>query len=331
MINLSEWVSLDTMDSLKPSDYYLQALIKANLVETKKILFHRVEHGGFGAIASRLMTGLNISLALEAKHSFVIDSPYRLEEMFAVNTKESTELLQDREVIVWDFLSDTWNAHPQIKANHQYPISPLKECISLSRHQWCSVLAQAILGNPSEKLKNEIERVKKDVGWENYDIHIGLHVRRGDKKSECPYIPNETYVAELTKLIGKHPNKKILVFLSSDDPDTFGHIQSMLVGADLAWDNLEIRYNNFNAGMVANDQALAFQESLTAAKNIYCLGQCQYVVGMRHAQFSWLGGLLSVFNNHLDASRHIMLDPFTGKRSHWAVLYGFPLEELLCD
>jgi hypothetical protein len=277
------------------------------------------------------MTGLNISLALEAKYSFVINSPYCLEEMFVINSKEPAELLQSREIIFWDFMRDTWNAHPQIKASHQYPAPPLKECFSLSRHQWCAVLAQAILGSPSLKLKQEIDRVKQNTNWNSYDIHIGLHIRRGDKNSECPYIPNEVYVTEINRLVSKSPNKKILVFLSSDDPETFGHIQSLLIGADLAWDDSEIRYNNFNAGMVALDPSLALQESLTAAKNIYCLGQCHYVVGMRHAQFSWLGGLLTVFNNRLDTSRHIMLDPYTGERSHWAVLYGFPLEMLLTE
>ena len=81
--------------------------------------------------------------------------------------------------------------------------------------------------------------------------------------------------------------------------------------------------------MVANNLELALQESLTAAKNIFLLGECNYVVGMMHAQFSWLGGLLSVFNNQLDTSRHIMLDSYTGMRGHWAVFYGFPLHSLL--
>ncbi|MEA9598750.1 hypothetical protein VC178_02415 [Polynucleobacter sp. AP-Sanab-80-C2] len=313
----------------KSPDYYLQALFKANQSKSAETLFHRVEHAGFGAITSRLMTGLNISLALDANYSYLIDSPYVVEEMFDIGVKQSIEIAKHQELIEWDFMRDTWNAQPQIKADHQYPASPIKECAELSRHQWCAVLAQAICGAPSATLYKEIDALKNRIHWNSYDVHIGLHVRRGDKNSECPYVPNESYLREVRGLIFKNPQKKILVFLSSDDPNAIEHIQTGLIGVDVRWDDCEARYNNFNAGMVAANPELALQESITAAKNISLLGECNYVIGMRHAQFTWLGGLLAVFNHGLDASIHIMLDPYTGFRSHWAILYGFPLSTLL--
>jgi hypothetical protein len=311
------------MASEKSPDYYLQALIKANQLNSKQTLFHRVEHGGFGAITSRLMTGLNISLALDSNYSFLIDSPYAVEGMFDIGVKQPIEVAQHQEIIEWNFLRDTWNAPPQIKADHQYPACPIEAGADLSRHQWCAVLAKAICGKPSATLKNEVEQLKARISWDSYDVHIGLHIRRGDKSFECPYVPTESYLVQIRNLIGLHPDKKVLIFLSSDDPDTLADIQARLLGIAIAWDALEVRYNNFNAGMVASNPQLALQESLTAAKNIFLLGECNYVIGMTHAQFTWLGGLLSVFNNQLDASRHIMLDPHTGLRSHWAAQYGF--------
>ena len=199
----------------------------------------------------------------------------------------------------------------------------------MSRHQWCAVLAQAIFGTTRAVVKKEVDLFKEYVCWSSYDIHIGLHVRRGDKNSECPYVPTECYLLQVRKLLKKHPQKKILIFLSSDDPNALEHIQSGLIGVDVKWDDSEARYNNYNAGMVVNDPTLAQQESITAAKNISLLGGCDYVVGMSHAQFTWLGGLLTVFNNQLDVSRHVMLDPYTGMRGHWATYYGFPLHALL--
>jgi len=315
--------------SEKSPDYYLQALHKANQAKTPHTLFHRVEHGGFGAITSRLMTGLNISLALDANYSFLIDSPYAVEAMFDISVKQPIEIAQTQELIEWDFFRDTWNAPPQIKADHQFPACPIEAGIRLTRHQWCAVLAKAICGTPSIFLKKEIEQLKDRLHWGSYDMHIGLHVRKGDKNSEVPYVPTELYLLHLKNLIHRNPQKKILIFLSSDDPETLNHIKPGLSGVDIKWDECEARYNNSNAHMVANNLELALQESLTAAKNIYLLGECNYVVGMTHAQFSWLGGLLSVFNNQLDTSRHIMLDSYTGMRGHWAVFYGFPLHGLL--
>jgi hypothetical protein len=298
-------------------------------MKSTQTLFHRIEHGGFGAIISRLMTGLNISLALNANYTFSIDSPYQVEAMFDIDVKLPIELAQQQEILEWNFLRDTWNAPPSIKAEHQFPRSPLESCMQLSRHQWCAVLAKAIFGAPSSFLKNKIEHLKSVIHWDSYDLHIGLHVRKGDKISECPYVPTQSYLLQVANVIQDHPQKKILIFLSSDDPCTLDHIQSGLIGVDVRWDNSEARYNNFNAGMVANDSSMAHQESVTAAKNISLFGECDYVIGMTHAQFTWLGGLLAVFNNQLDSSRHIMLDPHTGLRGHWATHYGFPLHELL--
>jgi len=317
------------MASDKSPDYYLQALLAANRAKTSQTLFHRVEHAGFGAITSRLMTGLNISLALDANYSFIIDSPYAVETVFDIGVKQPIELAKNQEIIEWDFMKDTWNAPSEIKADHQYPQCPLIEGDDLSRHQWCAVLAKAICGTPSKEVRKVIDELKNRINWNSYDMHIGLHVRRGDKNSECPYVPTECYLAQIKSLTDKHPQKNFLVFVSSDDPNALQDLEFRAPELDFAWDESEARYNNFNAGMVALNNGLAFQESVTAAKNILILGECKYVVGMCHAQFSWIGGLLSVFNNELDTSRHIMLNPYSGLRDHYATHYGFPLSTLL--
>ena len=116
------------------------------------------------------------------------------------------------------------------------------------------------------------------------------------------------------------------IFLASDDPNTYNEFKKNLPNTDIVWDFDEPRFNNCNAQMVTSSPELAKQESLTAAKNICLLGECDYVIGMSTTQFTWIGGLLAVYKNNLDTSRHIMLDPFTRKRGHWACYYGFSFD-----
>lgn len=323
-------MSVSTLHSY--SQEYANAILAITLSKStqkhSKKFFHVVEHAGYGAMLSRLMTGLNRSLELGANYSFEIDSPYSIESVF--NTpfnKSANEFSGDEELIKWDFFKDTWGACPIIRANHQFPKCPFViDGPLLSRHQWCSVLAKAICGTPDLKLQAIIRSTKERLKWGNFDIIIGLHVRRGDKNTEAPYIPAEVYIQHLLEIFNKHPNKKCAVFLASDDPCCIQEFQSKLSNISILWDEEEDRFNNYNAGMAKTNSNLAEQESLTAAKNISLLGQCDYVIGMSTAQFTWIGGLLSIFNHGLDTTRQVMIDPRSLKQGHWASAYGFNQE-----
>ena len=302
--------------------------------EKSLVFFHIVEHAGYGAILSRLMTGLNRSLELNANYSFRIDSPYSIENLFDIPFNQLNKFDRDKKAIIeWDFFKDTWNAPPAIRANHQFPRCPLSIVSPpLSRHQWCAILAKAICGKPLPNLQAAIDYTKDYLGWNAYDLVIGLHVRRGDKNTEVPYIQTETYLQFLHKVCASHTKKKIAVFLASDDPDCYTEFKAKLgeqANITLLWDVEEDRFNNYNAAMVKADEAVAEQESITAAKNISLLGDCDYVIGMASAQFTWIGGLLSVFKHNLDTSRHIMIDANSNTQSHWACTYGFKAKDLV--
>jgi len=322
--------------SLDSANELLKAVISASSQEKPSRFFHVVEHAGYGAILSRLMTGLNRSLEFDANYSFQIDSPYSIETLFDIPFKKSSTGAQDGKAIIeWDFFKQTWDASPTVRANHQFPKSPLDlDGLPLSRHQWCAVLAKAICGKPLPELQAVIDATKSHLGWNAYDVVIGLHVRRGDKDTEAPYIETETYIHFVQKVCALHPNKKIAVFLASDDPDCYAEFKSKLsdqTNITILWDAEEDRFNNYNAAMVKESAALARQESITAAKNISLLGDCDYVIGMASAQFTWIGGLLSVFNHGLDVSRHIMIDATSNTQSHWACAYGFKAKDLVLD
>lgn len=314
----------------------LDLAISTSSQEKSSSLFHVIEHAGYGAIVSRLMTGFNRSLEFGANYAFKIDSPYLIDSLFDIPfNKFCKDKISSQVTIEWDFFKETWNAAPHVRASHQFPKCPLNvEGVPLSRYQWCSVLAKAICGKPHPELQSVINSTKESLGWSSYDLVIGLHVRRGDKNTEAPYIHTETYIHFLKKVITLHPNKKIAVFLASDDPGCCAEFLLKLdrkCNISILWDAEENRFNNYNAAMVQENTFLVKQESITAAKNISLLGDCDYVIGMASAQFTWIGGLLSIFNHGLDVSRHIMIDATSNQQSHWACAYGFKVNDLVPD
>lgn len=319
--------------------------LSASVKRRALTMTHEVEHAGYGAMLSRLMTGLNQSLIYSANYHFSIASKYHIDDLFDIEVKQNEGSFLKNKKKVWNFYRDTWDVKysiltikwfikksgykEQVRAEHQYPECPILIGESISRHQWCAILAQLICGKPKPYLQNILDVKKSAIGWDPNAIHIGVHVRRGDKNTECPYIPTKTYVEFFKKIAAKHPDQAIKIFLTSDDPNSFVEFSKALPDISIMWDEDEPRFNNCNVHMVSDQPDLALQESITAAKNICLLGQCDYVIGMASAQFTWIGGLLCIFQHDLDTSRHIMIDPITREQSHWACTYGYPLEELI--
>jgi hypothetical protein len=165
-------------------------------------------------------------------------------------------------------------------------------------------------------LKAHIQEQKEYLHWNNYEVHIGLHVRRGDKTLEHPHVPIEVFIRFLNKEIAKYSGKKIGVYLCSDDPSVIHQIH--IEGADILWDDREKRYNNSNIGMVKHNKELLLQESITSARIISLFGECDSVIGLLNTQFTWLGGLLSMFRKNFDSSGHIMIHPKTFEQGHWS-------------
>jgi hypothetical protein len=291
------------------------------------------------------MTGLNQSFIHSANYHFSIASQYQIENLFEVTAKQDELNFQKNKKKVWHFFKDTWNVkYPilsikwitkkpgykeHIRAAHQYPECPIPIGSDISRHQWCAILAQLICGHPTTYLQNILQEKKVLMGWDENAVHIGIHVRRGDKNTECPYIPTEIYIEFFKKIASKYQERKIQIFLTSDDPESYMEFSRALPNISILWDQEEVRFNNCNVHMVSDQPNLALQESITAAKNICLLGQCDYVIGMDSAQFTWIGGLLCIFQNNLDTNRQIMINPISKTRSHWACTYGFPLDELI--
>jgi len=327
------------------SNAVYEQTVQAATVVRAKTLTHEVEHAGYGAILSRLMTGLNRALKLEVNYHFAIASPYQIETLFDISVKQKSLDYVNSKPIYWNFFRDTWSVKTRpylwklgvtekyrntIRAQDQFPKCPLDLPQAISRHQWCAVLAHAICGNPKTLLQDHLTEIKHAINWDTKSLKIGVHVRRGDKNTECPFIPTQRYIHFCQEIINQNLGKKIQLFLASDDSTSLHEFSEVLPSSiEILWDKNEVRFNNANALMIREQPNLAMQESMTAAKNICLLGQCDYVIGMASAQFTWLGGLLAVFAHNLDTSRHIMIDSQTGERGHWACTYGYRLADLL--
>lgn len=326
-----------------PIDLYA-ALRQAVQKPLGQTLFHTVEDAGYGATLSRLMTGLNRAIALDANYYYTIDSAYAVDDLFEIAIKQSKPDFERARKIEWDFWRETWSVktrpylwkflvtaayQQKIRGEHQFPTCPLSLSTPVTRHQWSAALAYAICGNPKPTLQEAIQSSQQRMGWNSQRMIVGIHVRRGDKNTECPYIPNHVYVKEFNNLTQLNKKAPWAIFLTSDDPECYEDFLKALPNTPIFWDASEKRFNNCNIHMIKAQPQLAWQESETAAKNITLLGQCDYVIGMASAQFTWIGGLLCVFRHGLDTSRHIMLDSQTHERSHWASSYGFSRTELL--
>jgi Alpha-(1,6)-fucosyltransferase N- and catalytic domains len=300
-----------------------------------------VEHGSYNGILSRMMTGLNLAIQQQRCVHCLIQSQYSIFPLFKTPFVGQSvpysrfplfkmpfivrSLCEDN--VVWDFFKDTWNAPTIVRNAHQYPECPIKS--NISRHQWCAVLAHTVCGHPTKQLQDVIKKTKKTLHWDSYDLHIGLHVRRGDKNTEVPYIAKEKYCRFVESILDRNANTRTCIFLTSDDPSSFMEFANAFPGVDVLWDSTEERYNNYNADMISKKKfapKLSYDESVTCAKNISLLGECDHVVGMASAQFTWIGGLLCVFRHNLDVSRHHMIDAMTGRRGHWGSSFGHTLE-----
>ncbi len=301
-------------------DYYK---ILLDFVSKKKevVLYHNMNKMiGLGSMLSRLMVGLNLSFMHNLDFTYDISGQYCIEKFFEQKYKKNKVDYLHR--LEWDFFKDTWECDN--KFIHIYPLCPFEQWQHLSRHQWNILLAQLICGSPTERLKAVKAEFKERVNWNTYDMHVGVHVRCGDKLVENSFIPPNVYYKYLSKIFNEHKDKKIGMFLTSDDGDMYEiykKLFSEFENVTILWDNLEKRYNNCNGVFVKENPQFLEQETESGCKNISLLGDCEYVVGMSSAQFTWLGGLLSGFKNTFSEINHLMINPRTHELDHWGSIF----------
>jgi len=291
---------------------YVVEIIKRQSESTTCLKFE-IENAGYGATMSRLLVMLNLCLLNEnnAVMDFTIKSGYKIKELFDLRHLENSNK-KEKITIFGDFLQTVY--YTPYRKNIVYPECTLFK--NIDKYKWQSILAYTLYHKPTTTLKAHINDQKKYLNWDNYEIHIGLHIRRGDKTIEHPHVPVQVFTDFLNIEIEKYSGKKIGIYLCSDDPNIIHQIN--VKNADILWDDRERRYNNSNLGMVIHNKELLMQESITASRIVCMLGECDSVIGLLNTQFTWLGGLLSMFRKNFDSSGHIMINPRTYERGHWS-------------
>ena len=310
--------------SFLKGEWGLLELIGNRQRNSQNILYFKIDQAGFGAMISRVMTGLGIALHFKRKVIFEMKGCHYIfpfEGIIQGKVPDNTKRFNfdDRsEDSEWDFPS-YWN-DPKVRRTFQYPSCPFvpdRRTGSFLNDRWCATLIKYLVLRPIPELNELIGQTKERLGWNSYPRKVGIHIRRGDKGNDCPYVPESVYIDYFRKI----KEENLAIFLTSDDPEVYFSFSKLAGNVPILWDFNEKRYNNDNK-IIANLGAdPARTESLTGAKNILLLGDCDYVIGTYNAQFTWLGGLLCYFNSNFAENRHIMIDPRTHQPSHWSTDY----------
>lgn len=134
----------------------------------------------------------------------------------------------------------------------------------------------------SEFQKN-VEATKERIGFKK--PIIGMHIRRGDKTVEHPYIPLKISLKALKNLSDQTGISR--VFVTSDNEKIFETLPQDL-GLEFIFDKNEKRYNNANHSMLFKEPHLQKDETFTATKIMELLSDCDGIVGPDNAHFSML-------------------------------------------
>lgn len=287
--------------------------------ESTKFLVVDIEFGGFGAMIDRRRLGLHLGFLSNRCVIFrnsgdVYDNPFIDISKWYLSDIQNNHFKpldinnlenQNDKFCYFDFMN-YWNS--PLRNQLQYS-SPYK---GIDFRYYHGFLLSRL------KLKSEYEDFylnKKN----NLDIDnsmIGVHVRRGDKIVDCPYIENEIYYYIISDIKNKTGINKI--YLTSDDSNLVNDFKRDLKDFEIIWDYDENRYGKkeqSNLDLVRSNHNFSKQEALTGIKTIKLLSDCNYIIGQSNAQFSKLSILLSKYRNI--NNMYYLIDPDTKKIVDW--------------
>ncbi|MBM7488394.1 hypothetical protein ACVWWI_006055 [Bradyrhizobium sp. USDA 3686] len=251
---------------------------------------------GYGGQLSRRLLGMKIGLAMKRKAVFLRDDdpPYiqSMERSFA--TKYDKGQLEAapyvdlpyehdfRKIVSFDYFRMQKLLKAENVSVETWVERQLADKYALSTEDFAQLdgwLLSKIrfLSSFEDRLQKDLVRlgISKDT--------LGVHLRRGDKKVETPYVPVALVNEAILGIYERWPFKT--VFLASDDSDAASAIQ-IPVGTDLIFDTSENRYNNANHKMLIANPSMAAEETYIAFKNLRLLAECGGIVGQDNAHFA---------------------------------------------
>ncbi|MCK1625455.1 hypothetical protein IVA98_20265 [Bradyrhizobium sp. 160] len=251
---------------------------------------------GYGGQLSRRLLGLKIALAINRKAVFLADGdkPYvqSIERQFASNFGE--EALHGAPLLKLDgghdapkiVQLDYFEAQKKLRAENllleKWVEKRLAEKHSLSANDLAKLDGWLLswirfLPEFEEQLRQDTDRLGVCT------TTLGVHLRRGDKHVESPYVPASLINKAIHQIHRNWPFESI--FLASDDPEADSVIEAP-TGVRIVFDKTEKRYNNANHKMLMANPKIAAQETYVAFKNLRLLAQCGGIVGQDNAHFA---------------------------------------------
>ena len=148
-----------------------------------------------------------------------------------------------------------------------------------------------------EQYRERIEKCKTEIDFPSSPV-IGCHIRRGESIFKMSVNSGEDddmacYIKCIEALAEITSSKT--VYIATDDPMVLKQLPADS-GINFIYDDREIRYNNHNREMVEKNRDLRDQETMTAVKNIYLLGDCDYIIGSA-VHFAAYGHAMSYYRN----------------------------------
>jgi hypothetical protein len=266
-----------------------------------KYLIGDIEWGGFGAMYARRKLIMQIAHAFDRIPvfrftSYLYDDPFEefninlntIKKM-GINEIEKFDFTEnDKPVVFFDFGS-YWNSKNMKKYQCWHP----KETDYLMYSGYMYDLLK-IKKSYKNDIGEKIDFIKEKYEIKGFGDCTALHLRRGDKIVESPYLKDDFLFDYVEK---QNLGKKF--FVTSDDLEYIHEIESKYPQYEFIYDSDEKRYggsNLSNVDMVARDPSLKEQESLTFMKNIEILKQCKAVVGSYSTQMTKIAGSLSSYD-----------------------------------
>ncbi len=287
--------------------------------EDASFLVADLEFGGFGAMIARRKLALQLGLyfdrcVLLRNSRYVYDDPFKPLSRFSLeDIKEESQVAMDftrqhDKVVRFDF-NAYWNDKATLAQYHERTVDDMD-----------FRLFSGILLNSLE-LRDEyvafVEQKDAAIGISSCrGPLLGVHIRRGDKEMDTPFISIDRYVSEIRYILDATGGSD--VFLCSDDSRVVDQLSDAIKDIRILYDAQETRYDSKanNLSHVTSSKQKKMEESMTGIKVIELLSRCDHVLGQSNVQFAKLAGC-KLMDRTGDTNVMTLIDPVSSANCDW--------------
>ena len=274
--------------------------MKFDIFSGDKYLIGDIEWGGFGAMYARRKLIMQIAHAFQRIPifrftSYIYDDPFEpfninistIKEMGINEIKKFDFTDNDEQIVFFDFGS-YWGSANMHKFQCWHPKD--EEYLFYSGYLYNSL---KLNDEYQKRVEESVFFIKEKYNIANFEDITGLHLRRGDKIVESPYL-SDTFIFDFLKKINS-PKK---IFVTSDELDYIHEIEGKYTDYEFIYDSEENRYGSkglSNVSLIMQNPSLVKEETLTFVKNIEILKECNCVIGSHSAQMTKIGGSINSY------------------------------------